>query len=289
MKYFSKVPLVNYNGQSARNLLARAQLTPQTKQNTTVFYPYTVNPEDATDVLSYKYYDNSDYAWLIWMANEVVDPYYDMSLSDDNFKSFITKKYGSIQTAQARIKFWRNDWSDDETTLTPAEYNALPCFYDETNQILVNTKKYYDPTLDVFGSVYGYSRKPEDWVISTNRSAAFAATIVGTFIEGERVRKNTSNYGNVVQSGDNQMTVQHITGTFSNGDVLVGSESGATCTITSVPSIHINIPSEEQHYWSPVTYYQYEMEENDRKKEIVLIDNRYKQAVDEELTRVFRG
>ena len=289
MKYFSKVPLVNYGGQSARNLLAKAQLTPKTKQTTTLFYPYTMNADDRIDVLSYKYYDNPDYAWLIWMVNEVVDPYYDMALSEDNFKAYIIKKYGSIQTAQTRIKYWRNDWSEDDTTLTPIEYNALPCYYDSVNKINVNTKKYYDPTLDVFNNIYGYSRKKEDWILATNRAATFSCTTTGQFIEGEKIRKNVSNYGYVVFSNGTEMTIQHVTGVISNGDTLEGVESGATCTVTSVPYVQITIPAEEMQFWSPVTYYEFEQEQNEKKKEIVLVDNRYKQSVEDELARVFRS
>lgn len=290
MKYFSKLPLVNYNGQSVRNLLAKAQLTPETKRSTTIFYPYTMRGEDRADVLSYKYYDNADYTWLIWMANEVIDPYYDLPLSEDDFQSFIIKKYGSTQTAQSRIKFWRNDWSDDDSMLTVDQYNALPCYLDEANNIQVNAKKYFNPNLDIYGSIYGYSRKQDDWTVTTNRTAAFSCTITsGTFIEGERIKKNTSNYGYVAHVTQDQMTVQHIMGSFANTDVLEGAESGAQLTITSTPYVQITIPNEELFYWSPVSFYDHENELNEAKKEIVLIDNRYKQNVEDELARVFRS
>lgn len=288
MKYFSKVPLVTYNGQSARNLLARAKLSDDTKQNSTIFYPYTVDGESRTDILSYKYYDHSDYMWLVWMANEVVDPYYDVALSQINLEAHVAKKYGSIQKAQNRIIYWRNDWVEDETILTPSQYNALPCFYDEANDIYVNVKKYYDPVLDIYNSVYGYSRKKEDWVASTNRVATFGITGSGDFIPGERISRNSNNYGSLVLATDTEMTIQHITGTFSNGDVIVGSESGASRTITTTPYVNVTIPTEELSLWTPVTYWEFEQEQNEKKKEITLIDNRYKQAIEEELSRVFK-
>jgi hypothetical protein len=286
MKYFSKLPTVTYNGKAARNILSRARLSDETKNNSYTFYPYTVQDEDRVDILSHMYYDNSDYMWMIWMANDVIDPYYDMPLSTNDFDSYIIKKYGSVLEAQQRIQYWRNDWSFDESILTSAQYEAL-YVGDNVNGQYVNLKKYYDPQLDIFLKVSGYTRKQVDWISNTNRMSTFAITPTsGQFVVGERVQRNADNYGFIANVTSTMMTIQHIEGTFANGNTLTASKSGAVATISSVPYTVVNIPPEEEGFWSPITAYQWEEETNGYKKEIRLINNSYKQGIEEELKRV---
>lgn len=289
MKYFDKLPLITYDGQSSRNILSRAQLTPETRSNAAVFYPYTMDSSDRADTLSHMYYDNSDYMWLIWMANNVIDPYHDMPLSEDDLNSFMVKKYGSVTEAQQQIVYWRNDWAVDDTILTPSQYDALLVYYDENTGVTINRKKYYDPVLDIYFSVSGYKRKQADWIANTNKVATFAiSNVIGTIQVGERVSVNTNNYAWVTNVTQDTITVQHVTGAFAVDDSFTGSMSGATFTVASTPYVVTTIPDEEIFYWTPITAYQYEQERNDKKKELVLIDARYKQIVSDEITRVMK-
>lgn len=286
MKYFDKLPLINYNGKVSRNILSRAQLTPETRNNTSVFYPYTMEEADRADTLSYLYYDNSDYMWLIWMANNVVDPYHDLPLSENDFTSFIANKYGSMNEAAQQIKYWRNEWAGDESILTPAQYQALEVSYDEQTGKRVNKKKYYDPVLDIYFNISGYKRKQVDWLCSTNKTVTFQATVTGTPVVGERVSVNSNNFGYVVNVDGTTVILQHIIGSFALGNTLTGSKSGATINITNTPYVQTNIPDEEIMYWNPVSMLDYERLINDKKKELTLVDARYKQVVADELARV---
>lgn len=286
MKYFDKLPLINYDGKISRNILSRAQLTPETRSNISAFYPYTMEEGDRSDTLSYLYYDNPDYMWLIWMANNVIDPYYDMPLSEENFIAYITSKYGSVDEAKQRIVHWRNDWAPDESVLTPAQYDALEVSYDEQTGKRVNKKKYFDPILDIYFSVSGYKRKQTDWLATTNKTVTFQATVTGTPIVGERISINSNNFGYVVSVDGTTVILQHIIGSFALGNTLTGSKSGATMNITNDPYVQVNIPDEEIGYWNPISAMDHERLINDKKKELTLIDARYKQIVGDELARI---
>ena len=64
MNYFNKLPTIIYDGQLAKNLLARAKLSDSTRNNKLTFQRYTINELDRVDVLSNYYYDNPGYSWF---------------------------------------------------------------------------------------------------------------------------------------------------------------------------------------------------------------------------------
>lgn len=280
MNYFDKIPTINYGGYDAKNLLVRSKLSDRTKANKTSFYPYTMDESDRVDLLSDNYYDNPGYTWLIWFANEIVDPYYDMPLSYDDFTKYIVSKYGSFETAQRKIKYYRSNWYTDETRLTPAQYsNLTPAF-----------QKYYQPIVNVDYTPTAYIRKKEDTIVSTNRVVTLSiANTVGQFTIGEEITVNGNNYGFVTFANTTAVTCQHITGGFVTTNTITGQESAATATVTGVANVATTIAALEPTYWTAVSFYDYEEELNASKKEIVLLDVRYKNQADAELKRSMRA
>lgn len=280
MNYFDKLPSIVYDGHTVKNLLARAKLADSTKANRMAFYPYTMDSSvDRVDILSNNYYDSPGYAWLIWMANDVVDPYYDLPLSEDDFFGFITKKYGSLENAMRKVKCYRSNWYwNTEQRLSIAEYNGLaPAF-----------KKYYEPVVltDDY-LVQSYRRRQEDTILSTNRVVTISMSAsTGTFKVGEEVAVNGTNYGFCTYSSNTVVSVQHVTGTFNAGNVITGKESGATGTVSTSTIISQTLASTEASYWTQVTFFEYEQELNEMKKEIQLLDIRYKAQAEADLKRI---
>lgn len=280
MKYFEKLPIISYNGFTARNLMARAALTNDTRDSRSLYLPYSLEDDMRPDTLAQAYYDNPDYAWLVWMSNNTIDPYYDYYLNDSDFDAFIAKKYGSIEAAMGEPAFYRNNYMNDSTTLTPTAFDNLPAAY----------KKYYRPLLDSTLRVSAYIRKKRDWVVNTNRIITFTLTtaLVDTFQVGERIEvTNDSSINAYVTYADSTtVTCQHVNGTFIPGRSIVGKTSNATAAISDVTVISVAIPEEEYVFWQPITKYDYERELNDQKRNMKLIDNRYKQTIENELRRV---
>lgn len=64
-----------------------------------------------------------------------------------------------------------------------------------------------------------------------------------------------------------------MTGLFVTTRSIIGADSLANTTLTdNAVIIKQNIPSEELIYWSPVSYYEYETQLNESKKNIKLIN-----------------
>lgn len=279
MKYFESMPVISYNGRSVRNILTRVALTDDTKASKHLFLPYTQKEHERADVLAHKYYDNSDWAWLVWFSNETVDPYHDHYLSDYDFESMVTKKYGSIDKAIAYVHHWRTNWRTDDVTIMVSDYNGLP----------QNLKKYFNPVLDNAGKIHSYKRKKKEWTASTNQiiTITLQEPIATPFEYGEKVYGSSSDvYGFVTYADETSVTLQHTGGNFAGGMSMTGIESNIQAIAGLVSVVSQNIPIDEYIFWEPVSNYQYEVEVNDSKKQIKLIDNAYKYDVESEVRRV---
>lgn len=278
MNYFDKIPTITYNDNLCKNLLARARLSDNVRKQKTAFYPYTMDAEDRVDNLSNMYYDDPGYTWLIWMTNNTIDPYFDFPLNEDDFNSYIISKYGSYYNAAHKIKVYRNNWYDNtDQSLTVALYNALSD----------GTQRYFEPVLDSNLNVAKYVRKRHDELVATNKimTLSFASTN-GTFIVGEEVRVGDLNRAFITYVGTNTITIQHITGSFEDGDSVVGQESTAAATITTATTITTTLAGIDNSYWNPVTYLEYEQDINEAKKVIKLLDNRFTNQAESDLRRV---
>lgn len=275
MNYFNKIPTIIYNGQVAKNLLARAKLSDQTMKNKNAFYPYTMDENDRADTLSQHYYDNPGYTWLIWMANNMIDPYYSMPLTETDFNKHIISKYGSVEKAMRKIAFYRTTYNS-ETSISISSYNALEARF----------KRYYDPILNVDGVIRAYKRNSGLDVTSTNKIITLTLSdITGQLTVGEEVQVNGTNYAFITVVDGSTISCQHVNGTFASGNRIT-SESGITATVVSATTIIETIAFTDAVYWEPISFFDHEREQNEDKKQVQLLDVRYSGQADAELKRL---
>jgi hypothetical protein len=277
MNYFNKLPIITYDNKVAVNILARSKLSDQTKSDSKVFLPYTLSDGDRMDMVSQAYYGNPGYTWLIWYANETIDPYYETTLSEIDLQDYIITKYGSIAAAQRKIAFYRTNGHVDDRTISISQYNNLP----------IGEQKYWEPTLDYLANIKEYKRKNEPQVVSTNRIGSLNITnATGTFKVGEEVQYTGTNYGFCTYASNTQLTINNITGTFVSNTTIVGKESNTHATVvTANNTVATTLAYDQPLYWEAVSFYEYEVEENEKKKEILLLDSRYTTQVEQDLKR----
>jgi hypothetical protein len=287
MNYFNKIPSITYDGYTCKNLLARAAISRETKANKQIFYPYTMQNEMRVDQLADRYYDSPEYTWIVWYSNDTIDPYYDYPLSQNEFERFMIDKYGSVESAQRKIYYYRVDWSNNDTILSISQFEGLAGSF----------KKYYDPIVNADLTLVGYRRKRDDDTVATNRVLSLSVSNVSNstvnFTTGEEIQIDPTNYAFCTSSNTTVVTVQHITGSFTANStytpIITGRQSGTQATVTAVNQIAVTSAWTDSAYWTPVTYYDYEDELNERKKEMQLIDVRYASQLDNELQRVMQA
>ena len=259
-RYFTRFPLVDYNGVPAKNILARVDFTDQTKKDIYANFDYVLQEGTSRqDILSFNYYNSAQYDWLINLTNNVVDPYHDYYMSASDFKNYINGKYDSISSARTKILFYRNDWAPDESLISETVYENLQ----------PNIKKYWKPKLNNTNQIVGYERVKEDWTVSTNRIVQLTVNIdISEYNIGDIIlQENTDAEGTLVTKDvdANVLIVQHISGAFVE----------ETTGIIGVAILKENIPVTEESFWAAVDAYEYEEEQNELKRYISLIKAGY--------------
>lgn len=113
--YFSDFPQIEYQAKIARSIMARPRIASSLLSNPAAIYSYTVNNDLRPDQVAHLYYGDSELLWLIFLANNIVDPYYGWPLTQNAFQDFIISKYGTIANAKSTIKHYRYQEKDKET------------------------------------------------------------------------------------------------------------------------------------------------------------------------------
>jgi hypothetical protein len=271
-RYFDRFPIVDYDGSVAKNILARVDFTEKTKRDIYSTFQFTLEEGfERPDLLSYNYYGSSKFDWMIYLTNNIVDPYYDYYKSADDFKSYVETKYGSNSNARSITLFYRLNWHEDERLITIQQYDSL--IADET----ANARKYWKPKLTNTGAVIGYERIKEEWMVSTNKVLSLSLTVTPTGFEvGDRVSQtSTGAFATIdyIDLENNRLTVKHVSGAFA-----VNAAEG----ISEITVLSQNIPEAEAEYWYAVNAYDDEKEANELKRNVVVLKSSYLAEVEKQ-------
>lgn len=98
MFYFNTLPKIitpDQNGYSIflTNLVARAKLIGQLKDNPMLFYEYAIQEGDTPEIVAEKYYGDPYRFWIVLLSNELLNPLWDWPMSDNMFLDYINTKY----------------------------------------------------------------------------------------------------------------------------------------------------------------------------------------------------
>lgn len=284
--YFKHYPLIRYGNNVSNtvsvNLLAKIAFQKTIQQNYEIFHPYTIQEGDRADTIAEYYYGDTGYDWIVYYSNNIVDPYYDWFMDGDSLNRFITSKYGSLTSARRDIKFFRSNYISDDSMITPAAYNALSS----------NQKRFWSPVTGQNNNVIRYERKKEDIIFQTNKTQQLSISLVGntSFSNNEYVFQTsggtTVSSATIVFANTSVCIVTNVIGTITTANNLKGGESSANATVSSVNTISTSIPSDIQSYFEYVSFYDYENELNEQKKNIKLIDVSYVPAIEREFKRL---
>lgn len=264
-----------YNNIESIDLTKRVTIDAEIKNNLDLYYPVEVEAGFRADALAEAYYDDPELDWMVYLMNDIVDPYYEWYNSEINFEDFLTKKYGTIATAQEKIKYYRNNWEADPNNITPDYY---------TNTIDTAWRKYYEPIFGEKDSIIAYRRKREDWIVNTNKILQFTIGLTNTsitFTDDEIVDIKVSGEivggGTVVSSNSSMVILQHVSGNTSANTTatktIIGESSGANGTANAVLTLQENFTNSEAVFWSNVSFYDWELEKYEATKFVRVIDS----------------
>jgi len=92
-----------YDYKTVVDIFSRVDVIPAVLQNSLIYYPYSVKDSDDATIIAFKYYGDSLRHWIVFFANQVVDPYFDMPLKEADLENNIILAYGSLENAQANL------------------------------------------------------------------------------------------------------------------------------------------------------------------------------------------
>lgn len=111
-KYFEHFPVIDYQGRKVRDISRRASFARAVANNPYLYYSYTVKESERAEDIALDYYGSVDYIWLVYMANNIIDPYYEWPMNTQTFNDYMVDKY---QAQSGRIGEDVLDWTKDET------------------------------------------------------------------------------------------------------------------------------------------------------------------------------
>lgn len=274
-KYFSNFPVSIYANTVCIDITTSTHLTKQAMRSASLYYNAQVPDQTRPDVIGDKYYKSSFYDWLVYYSNDITDPYYDWPLSNATFDAYIIDKYGSIAKSVETVLHYKVNWKTDDSRLTPAQYQSLNSAQ----------RKYWQPSTD---DTIAYVRKGMDHKVNTNAIVDVDVDDTAIFTTGDYVNQITDGVvtasGEVSFVGDNYILVRHLEGAFDAGNIFNVFKD----TSTTVPSTYTGgtiqyvIPQDELVYWEKVCAYDYEMELNEDKRQIRLLNKKYVRMIEEE-------
>ena len=284
--FFKHYPLIQYGNSVSNtvsvNLMAKIAFQKTIQQNYEVFHPYTIQEGDRADTIANLYYGDPGYDWIVYYSNNILDPYYEWFMDGDSFNRFITSKYGSLISARRKIKYFRSNYVSDDSMISPAAYAALSA----------EQKRFWAPIVGQNNNIIRYERKKEDVFFETNKVQELFITLVGNtvFSNNEYVFQTsggtTVSSGTVVFANSSVCIVSNVGGTISTSYNLKGGDSLANATVASVNTITTSIGANIQSYFESVSFFDYENELNEQRKNIKLIDVAYVSAIENEFKQL---
>lgn len=99
--FFDKFPTTYFSLSDKTNIivtdfLRAVKLDPVLKTNSLMYDVYEAQDGDTAEIISYKFYNSTQYHWVIMLLNEKFDPYRDFPKRDDVLVAYAEKTYDNI-------------------------------------------------------------------------------------------------------------------------------------------------------------------------------------------------
>lgn len=101
-KYFRHYPKELYSLEdrpvaldAITNICTRFTFEKSFKENTATYYDYQIQEGETAEMIAHKLYGSPEMHWVIFMINDIIDPYYDWPMSNNVFKQYLNNKYAT--------------------------------------------------------------------------------------------------------------------------------------------------------------------------------------------------
>ena len=295
-KYFNYFPKTFYtsnndvNGVEAiTNIISRFAFDSQLKENTSAFYPYQVQDSDTPEIIADKYYGNVEYHWVVLLFNNIIDPQFDWPLKSDTLIDYIDKKYTANATNfvddanMPRYLLLASSGTPPYASLLTESINGrMLGDINNSGLVLASDARLYELYNDSALSWTSSARTYIDYIMRPIIAAnpTKYASLVTSTTGITWAQTHIKNYFKIIttNANDGTITVEKITldaNTYANvgaTSISATTQAGEVVTIATTKDTQ--------------TYYDYEVEENESKREINLVKSDFLPQIEKEFKRV---
>lgn len=114
MRYFETIPKLKYGPDKTevRDISRRTKFLIQLLSDPKLFQPYTVPEGMKPEDVAFYYYGSVNDLWLIFLANNIIDPYEDWHMDSGVFSKYLIEKYTEQSSTTGTEVI---DWTQNET------------------------------------------------------------------------------------------------------------------------------------------------------------------------------
>lgn len=257
-KYFRYFPTIVYDDQQVTDITRRVKINDSLVNNPYLFLPYTINNDDRPEDVAYYYYGDVNKVWLVYLANNIVDPYTQWVLKNEDFEKTIRKKYEIHAVAE----------SIANSTITSVGHGF----------------KTTDPVVFT-GSISGLTSGTRYYAIRIDNDTFKLASSIANSRNGTAITLGAVGTGDKTFDRYND---EFLTSTNIDSNIIHCQNDADNDTFVTYDTYLLD-PNIVQSEWTVVRAYEYEVEQNENRRSIWLVNKEYAAQVEADLVKVLNG
>lgn len=260
--YFSQFPTTKFKDVTLLDITRKVQLDKLVESNALAYMNYTVQEGEKPEDVAFYYYDDPSYAWLVLSSNNIVDPYTHWPKDETSFQEYLKVQYADQAgtTGDAVI-----EWTKNATIgANIVEYQSRL-----DPNIKINRSSY----INLFSNA-GFE------VDKVKQGQAYQIVNTGGYPENTTIWSQLTGFNT---AGQLNIAVQ-VGNTFQaavDGDTIQGTQGSDIRLSTG------NNEAVAEFY--PVRIYDYEVQLNEQRREIQLVNKSLLPSIQNQLERVLNG
>ena len=255
MSYFKYFPQTIYDNKSVADITRKAKLSKVISDSALDYMSYTIQDGERPEDIAYNYYDDPSLAWLVLMSNDIVDVYSEWPLTTEQVESNIINKYAAKSGTSGTAVL---DWAKNAT---------------------------------ISANIIHYKSAVDD-EIKLNR-ASFIALGNSTTTTGDKIEAGKEytilELGTTISTANLEtLTGLTFTDTFvaSNGLTFTAAVDGSIVEDAETITVRGSSLSNPAREFFAVRAYDYELNKNEAKREIQLINKGYISTLKDQLETI---
>ena len=124
-EFFADFPIIKYNNEPVRDISVRIDILENIKTDPYAFLPYTVKNGERAEEVAYLYYGNPKYVWVVYLSNNIIDPYFEWPLDNYEFEQTLAKTYAAqaLAASPSNVR-WEDvvNWANSTSTTSNIVY-----------------------------------------------------------------------------------------------------------------------------------------------------------------------